>query len=103
MPGGGLLQQVVERHALLVIERREQLVLDLAERRLRLTEARGPGVGEPDEMAPPVLDGPRPAISPSSSSSLSSPTRLVRSTDSAAASACWVIPPWSRSTVRATR
>ena len=39
----------------------------------------------------------------SASSSLSSPTRLVRSTCSTSARACWLRPPWSRSTLRATR
>ena len=55
MAGGGPLQQVVERDALVVVERAQHLVLDLGERSLGLAEARGAGVGQRDEVAPAVL------------------------------------------------
>ena len=51
----GELQELVERLALLVVERAEHVVLDEGQRELGLAEQLAPGGRELDEVAAPVL------------------------------------------------
>lgn len=60
--GDGLLKQVVERLTLAVIERAEDLVFDCGQRALGLCELLGAGVGELDQVPPPVLGRAPPAL-----------------------------------------
>jgi hypothetical protein len=50
-----LLQQAVERLALLLVERAEDVVLGRCERQLDLAQPGAPGVGELDRVAPAIL------------------------------------------------
>jgi hypothetical protein len=52
---GRLLEQAIERLALLVVEVAEHLVLDGGERELRFGESLRPGRGELDDMSAAIL------------------------------------------------